>query len=361
MDQNLSLVQENTTVILNRGINQITFSPVSNGIIEKSIHFELTGCQFLEKRFLSPLLLDLKVKSQIEGQKNLKLTYLTRGINWDVHYQLERDIEKDHLNITAWLSVENKNKAGWENANLSFTQERSFSAQMETIEALPENKKSSVSAKVSPQSNISVKKQEDSILYCLQEPVVLEKEQKKTFFLFSFSHIPVNEMYVFDGEKYGDEVRELLCFTNPEQESSNFFFPEGKGYIYEREPGGRNFYVGTQQIPQLAPGQQTNIYLGLARGINAQRVQTFYREVKLSPVEKQVYNKDVAREYGYHLVFTNLRSSSVQVRVIERFYGEWKILESDPPDYLEKHNRIIYMLEIPPKTQKIIDYKARII
>ena len=359
LDQGLSLVEETKPVILKKGVNELTFSLISSGIIPESIYIELSECQFMEKKFLPPFLLNLKINSKKEGQRNLKLTYLTKGIDWNINYQMIIDSEKNLLNLAAWLTVENKNKNSWENVNLSFMEKKIF-VQKEKPMFSSEEKNLSPTENFY-NSNIITDVKADYILYSLKMPVTLRKKEKKTFFLFSFSELEAKKNYIFDGERYGDEVREVVCFKNPLKKTLNLFFPAGKVYIYKTSPKKEKLYIGTQQLPQIAPGQEVEIYLGPARGIIGQRVQTFYREVELSSVEKQIYKKNVAREYGYRLIFTNFRSSPVKIKVIEHFYGLWEILKSEPLEYEKEKDKIIYLLEILPGEQKIIEYKARII
>lgn len=364
LDQGLSLVEQKKVVILKKGINKVTFSPLPEGIIPESIYPELGECEFLEQSFLSPSALTWKVSSKIEGQTELKITYLTKGINWKINYQIEIDEQEKYFNLFAWLSVENKSGVNWSSVSLGFIEARAFQYSPQKREGpsfWEEKSEKSDNPAVEFQSNITVEVKKEDVIYYLNAPVDLEKDRVKTFLIFSILNIPTYKVFLFDGEKYGNEVREELFFKNFLDENLNLFFPQGKLYIYKDISGGEKLYIGTQDLPQLPPGGESFIYLRAARGITGQRVQTFYKEMELSPVEKKFYKKEVTKEYGYRLVFFNLRPTPVVIKVIEHLYGLWEILESDPQNYQEMRDRIIYELKIPPHTKRIIKYKARMI
>lgn len=363
LDQGLSLVEQRRVVVLKKGINKIIFSPLPEGMVKESIYPQLKGCRFLEQSFSSPSSLTWKVNSKIDGQEELKVTYLTKGINWKISYQMEIDEKERYFNLFAWLSLENKTDMSFSSVKLAFVRERIFQSQVKKEGDLssPGNPSKKVNLNPLVQSNTRIDVKGEDIIYYLNMPVELEKNQAKTFLIFSLLNVPVSKVYLFDGEKYGDEVREEISFKNLFDSNLNFFLPAGKIYIFRDISEGEKLFVGTQDLPQVPPDAQSFIYLRSARGITGRRIQTFYKEVQLGPVEKNIYKKEVAREYGYQLIFFNSRATPVVIKVVEHLYGFWEILESNPQNYREMRDRIIYELNVPPHTEKIIKYRARII
>lgn len=353
LDDNLALIEQQRKVTFNKGINQINFVGVDEGIILESVNAQIRGCRLLEKKFIPPATLVWKIESEVNGEADFFISYLTRGIKWNLNYQMEIDEEEKFLNLSAWLNLENKGGVSWWDTNLTLVGKLLFKEKQE------EERKNPIA--INYQSNISVLREKERILFSLSKPVNLGKNEEKSFLLFSLFHLPLEKLYLFDGEKYGEVVREELVFHNPFEKNSNFFLPAGTIYIYKNSPRGRKFYLGTEKLSQISPGEEIHIYLGTVQGINVQRIQTFYRETQLSAVEKQVYKKEVAREYGYKIILRNQRSTPVKVKVIEHLYDLWQILESKPPVDEKKTDRIIYRIVIPPGTQEIVEYKAKII
>ena len=88
-------------------------------------------------------------------------------------------------------------------------------------------------------------------------------------------------------------------------------------------------------------------------------MQPSFREIELQPAEKKNYNKSIAREYSYRLIFYNYRLSPVKIKVIEHFYGQWEILESNPQNYIKEGDTVTYQIEVASQGKKEIYYKAR--
>ncbi len=356
LDQNLALVQQKRVVYLNKGLNEVNFHPVDEGIILESVCPYISGCSFLEQRFVLPSILFWKVESEVEGQRELTLSYLTRGIKWSINYRMEIKKEEKYFNLYGLLNVENKGKVNWWNTELAFIEKINY-RQIETKEK-EEEERVAIANYI---KNVWIKPYKDILFFYFKRPITLEEEQIKSFPLFSLFKLPLEKTYLADGQKYGEVVREEISFFNPFKPSSNFVLPGGHLYIYQELPDGEKLYLGEGELTQTLPGEIIQIYLGPARGIKAQRIQTFYREIELSEVEKRVYKKEVAREYGYKIVLSNFRSYPVNVKVVEHFYDWWEILESEPPSYEKAKDKIIYNIKIPPQGRKIVNYRAKII
>ena len=377
--ENLALVEQIKTVSLEKGINQIIFNPVSKQIILDSVYPYAEGCQFLEERFIPPSTLIWKVKSEKNTQVPLGVTYLTHGIKWEINYQAELVGEAKFMNLIGWAKVENESGVNWGPVQIIFSTQSPFSEEQGKQGKVPLKKEntfpqviSSSTVKISSEmatvssegkktasvtSNVTTYWRQGGIFYSLRSPTNLNNNQEKRILLFSLQDIPVEKVYSFDAELYGNEVREEVAFKI--EGGLNLILSSGWIYLYGTDLNGRRVYFGKKRLPQTLHGQICSIYLGLAKGILGERVQTSFREVQLQPAEKKFYNKSTAKEYSYRLIFYNYRSSSVKIKVIEHFYGQWEILESNPQDYIKKGDTVIYQIEVASQGKKEIYYKAR--
>ena len=377
--QNLALVEQVKTVSLEKGINQIIFNPVSKQIILDSVYPYAQGCQFLEERFIPPSTLSWKVESEKNTQVPFRILYLTRGIKWEINYQAELGREAKFMNLIGWAKVENESGVNWGPIQIAFSTWSPSPEEQGKQEKIPLKKEntppqviSSSTVKISSEiatvsseskktvsitSNATTYWREGEIFYSLHSPINLDNNQEKRIWLFSLQDIPVEKVYSFDAEKYGDEVREGVTFKI--EDGLNFILSSGWIYLYGIDLNGRRVYFGKKKLPQTLPGQICNIYLGPAKGILGERVQTSFREIELQPAEKKFYNKSIAREYSYRLIFYNYRLSPVKIKVIEHFYGQWEILESNPQNYIKEGDTVTYQIEVASQGEKEIYYKAR--
>ena len=78
-------------------------------------------------------------------------------------------------------------------------------------------------------------------------------KEKKRILLFSEENVPITKVYLFDGEKYGEEVREELWFTNEEEKGLGIHLPEGGVYIYQTGSEERMIFLGGVHLSEISP------------------------------------------------------------------------------------------------------------
>jgi len=344
---NLGLVEGTKMITLKKGINEgVTFGPVSKGIILDSIYAKVEKCEFLEQEYSSDSLLSWKVDSQEEGEALLRVVYLTSGLNWKLNYILEVNKENTFMKLYGWATVENETGIDFSQASLILTPQLPLSVE-ESI--FPENlSKSSSAASSSFLPDIS---------YPIPYPMTFENEGKKRILLFSKENVSVIKAYLFDGEEYGEEVREELWFTNEEENGLGIPLSQGLAYIYEIDSDERITFIGESLFPQVSPGEEGRIYLGQAKNIEGERVL-----ISMNPSESyedEEGHKIIFNEYSYKIILYNYGQMPVTVKVVEHFYEELESLESDPSPYVKGKNLIIYQVEIPSQEKKEIEYTAR--
>ena len=334
--QGLNLVEQTKKIKLTRGVSQLIFGPVSKKIILDSVYPQAEGCEFLEQEYLSDSLISWRVRSWVEGESLLKVVYLTTGLTCRLNYQAKVNEEEGFMDLSGWANIENKSGMDFSQVYLTLK-----------LEAHPQEIQDKSSSEVS--SDVSPYFPPDFLSYSISYPVTLKDGEKKRILLFSYSHIPIKKKLLFDGDKYGEEVREELVFENTVEGGVGDFLPSGGVYVYKVGSDGRLSFVGKDILNLVLPGEEGSIYLGRARGVKGEKVQTSYRKLESSE-----------KEYGYRIILYNFRDVPVRVEVVEHFYGEWQVLESQPPNYIRKDNSIVYELEIPAEARQEIQYKARI-
>ena len=343
---NLGLVEEERTIELKGGINEITLGAVSKKIILDSVQAKAEGCKFLEQECSSDFLLSWKIYSEKEEKVQLRVVYLTTGLNWDLRYQLVINEEATFMNIHSWAKVENKTGINFSQIYLSLT----------TQLPLLTNKKL-VSSESLSESPLTASSSLLDISYSLPYPVTIGTDEEKRLLLFSRENIPIKKVSLFDGEKYGEEVREELWFVNISEEGPGIPLPEGEVYIYQTDSEKRMIFLGEAHLPEIPLGEIGKIYLGTAKKLRGERVLIYMNPTESYKDEQN--HKVILNEYSYKIILHNYGQIPVMVKVIEHFYGELEKLESNPLPYARKKGIIIYEIEVPPAGEKEIQYKAK--
>ena len=344
---NQGLVEEEKTIVLRRGINEITFGKVSAKIILDSVQVKAGGCEFLEQECSSDFLLSWKVQSEGEGDVQLRVFYLTGGLSWDLSYQLEINKEATSMNIYSWAGVNNKTGVNFSEAYLTLVTRLPLSVDENSVS--PENLSR---ASLTTSSSIL------DISYPLSYPVTLRTSQEKRFLLFSKKNVPVTKTNLFDWDNYGEEVREELLFDNISKDGLGIPLPEGRVYIYQNVYDERMIFLGEVHLPEVSLQGIGKIYLGPAKNLKGDRILVYMKPSESKQDEQG--RKVILNEYSYKIILHNYRRVPVTIEVVERFYGELQSLQSYPSADELREGFFFYRLEIPSQEKKEIEYTARI-
>jgi len=343
---NQGLVEEERTIVLRRGVNEITFGKVSDKIILDSVQVKAEGCEFLEQECSSDFLLSWKMQSEREGEIQLRVLYLTGGLNWDLSYQLEIDKEATSMNIYSWAGVSNKTEMNF------------FEAYLTLVTRLPLSvDESSISPGNLSKSSLTTSSSILDISYPFSYPVTLKTSQEKRFLLFSKKNVPVTKINLFDWDNYGEEVREELLFDNISEDGLGIPLPEGRVYIYQNGYDERMIFLGEVHLPEVSLQEIGKIYLGPAKNLRGERILVHMKPAESEQDEQG--RKVILNEYSYKIILHNYRRVPVTIEVVERFYGELQSLQSYPSADELREGFFFYRVEIPSQEKKEIEYTAR--
>ena len=333
---NLNLVEKVREIKLKAGINEITLGPVEKGMILDSVYPQAEGCEFLEQEHSSNSLLSWKVRSEKEEETTLRVVYLTTGLDWKVSYQIAADKENRFMNLSAWATVENKSGMNFSQVYLTLTTQLPRQTKQEEEGV---SKRNLLESYLSDSQNFS---------YSSPYPITLRSGEKKRILLFTGKSIPIKKVYLFDGAKYGEEVREELLLKNSPDLGSGMPLPQGPVYVYKMGLENKINFIGQDILPETPPEKEVRIFLGEAKDLEGERIQTSYQQLPNSE-----------KEFSYKIILYNSSDLPMTVEAVEHFYGEWTILESRPENYIKEEKLVVYEVEVPAGQKKEIQYKVR--
>ncbi len=333
---NLNLVEKVREIKLTAGINEITLGPVEKGIILDSVYPQAEGCEFLEQEHSSSSLLSWKVRSEKEEETTLRVVYLTTGLDWKVSYQIAADKENRFMNLSAWATVENKSGMNFSQVYLTLTTQLPRQTKQEEEGV---SRRNLLESGLSDSQNFS---------YSSPYPFNLRSGEKKRILLFTGKSIPIKKVYLFDGAKYGEEVRVELLLKNSPDLGSGMPLPPGPVYVYKMGLEDKINFIGQDILPETPPEKEVRIFLGEAKDLEGERIQTSYQQLPNSE-----------KEFSYKIILYSSSDLPMTVEVVEHFYGEWTILESRPENYIKEQKLVVYKVEVPAGQKKEIQYKVR--
>jgi hypothetical protein len=285
------------------------------------------------------------------GDKNTKreaeLSYLTRGMNWHAEYVAVTGEKSDKLELSSWVSIENRSGATYENARLKL-----MAGDVRIVpEAVPTDGRryqewANLGAKAAP--GFEEKAFFEYHLYTLQRLTTLKDRQTKQISLFDPATVAARREYVYQAGKDPKRVQVNLVFKNEKKAGLGLPLPAGKVRVYQRDTDGSLEFVGEDRIEHTPRDEEVRLVVGSAFDLAAEREMTETKRIA-----------DRVREEAYRIELRNHKEEAVEIRVVERLWGDWEILTSSHA--YEKKNATTFEFKVSLDSDKeaVITYRVR--
>jgi hypothetical protein len=273
---------------------------------------------------LKPTLVWL-VDSDKKQKSDCEVSYLTDGIDWHAEYVVLVDEDDKNINLSGWVSIDNKSGATYKDATLKLV-----AGKVNRITPRPMVGRGTY---VDDSFRVAAEKeqfQEESFfeyhLYSLSRPATVANNEIKQITLFPEARTNVTKVYTVESQKYWyrgqsgkSKVKVNLEFENSRERGLGMPLPEGKMRVYKADSKGQLQFVGEDLIDHTPKDEMVRVFLGEAFDIKAERI-------KKNTVE---LGRDHYRD-TYEITVKNHKDNDVTVTVIETMPGwrEWHITET---------------------------------
>jgi len=295
------------------------------------------------------------------GVQDVRVTYLTNGINWQANYIGMLAPDDKSLSLTGWVTLDNQSGAAFQNAKLKLVAgdiNRAPQAASLTMA------KDLVTGGDEPQ--VEERAFFEYHLYEVARPVtVLDRQTKQIEFIVApqvaaekvFVYEPSPDYYpynVITDPSYGvagdKKVQVRVEFKNDAPSGLGAPLPRGVVRVYKEDTDGGAELVGEDTIQHTPKDESVSLLLGEAFDIVGERTQTQF--VKLS---------ERSAEESYAIVLRNHKSEATAVRVIEHLFraSEAKMVSSSVPYELLDAHTLRYNVEVQPDSEARLEYTVR--
>lgn len=265
------------------------------------------------------------VESPSTGTKRCEVSYLTNGINWHADYVAVASADDKQLDLSGWVTINNKSGATYENATLKLVAgdvhrvEERRRPRMDLAEPMLKG------AAARPQ--FEEEEFFEYHLYSLSRPATINDKEIKQLSLFPSTRTKVKKVYIFDasGRMYFRtddgkvKIKVNLEFENSEEAGLGMPLPKGKLRVYKADSKGALQFIGEDLIDHTPKDEKVRVYLGDAFDITGTRKKTDMEDL----------GKGRARE-SYEIALKNHKKEDIVVTVVEHTRGwrEWEIKRS---------------------------------
>ncbi len=287
------------------------------------------------------------IDCQQAGNHKTEVGYLTSGIQWHAEYVGVANKDDTVLELSGWVSLDNKSGATYENAKLKLVAGDVHRAQ--DVRPLRKGRgyaEQLMATGAAPQ--FEEKAFFEYHLYTLQRPATVANNQIKQISLFPPTEAKVNKTYSYDGARNQKKVRVNLEFENKKKFGLGMPLPKGKVRVYKRDDDKSLVFIGEDFIDHTPKDEKVRVYVGNAFDVVGERIQK----------ERKSIGK-TAWEETWQIKLRNHKEESVQVTVIERLRFGWEILRKTH-DYKKKDAATIeFNIVIPKDAEVVVEYVVR--
>jgi hypothetical protein len=291
-------------------------------------------------------------------QHNVEASYLTEGINWKANYVAVLSQDDKNLDLSGWVTIDNKSGATYENASLKLVAG-------DVHRVMPEmpRRRAPVALDMATMEREAFREEEffEYHLYTLNRKTTVKNNQIKQISLLSAENIGVDKSFVYapigryyfsrmGGPDKSTKVGVYLSLENAKKNNMGMPLPKGIVRVYKKDKEGALQFVGEDQIDHTPEDETIRIKMGDAFDIVAERVQTDFK----------VLSSGHLYESSYKVTIRNHKKEDVVVTVVERLSGDWEITNNSHQYVKEASHRVKFDVPVESKASSELTYTARI-
>jgi hypothetical protein len=284
------------------------------------------------------------VENRGDEKRDVEVSYMTEGVNWHAEYVAVAGTDDKSLDLSGWMSVENRSGIGYPNAKLKLvagdvnvirpkTLMRAGMAEDAAVQMVPS----------APQ--FEEKSFFEYHLYTLTRPSTLLNNQTKQISLFPQAGVKAEKLYVYEPAREDDKISVKIEFRNGKADGLGLPLPKGKVRVYKKDSDGSQEFIGEDEIDHTPADEKVRLQLGNAFDLTPERA------VKDS---RKTGNR--SRQDAIEVKLRNHKKEAVQITVLERFWGDWKIDSSSFPFVKKDAATAEFKVPVPSDGESVLSF-----
>lgn len=288
-----------------------------------------------------------KLDADKAGAQRTEISYLTNNITWSADYVAVVDPLDKYVDLTGWVTLDNKSGATYENASLNLMAGDVHRVQERQGIEMPYQAAPMAGRAAEPQ--FTEKAFFEYHLYTLKDKTTVRDKESKQISLLTASRVPAKKIYVFDGAQNQKKVNVLMEIVNSQANNLGMPLPKGKVRVYKQESDANQHFIGEDLIDHTPKDEKVRLYLGDAFDLVGERKQMTQRQIS-----------DREREESYEISLRNHKNLPVTITVVEHIWGDWRITQSSHKYEKKDANTVEFPVEVPKDGEVKVTYTDRI-
>ena len=291
-------------------------------------------------------------------EHTVEASYLTGGISWKANYVSVLSKDDDEVDLSGWVTIDNKSGATYENASLKLVAG-------DVNRVRPEMPVRRPAAEMEMTLGARQDFREEAFfeyhLYTLGRKTTIKDNQIKQVGLLGAENIEAKKSFIYapranyylsrmGGPDKATKVGVYLSIANSKKNNMGMPLPKGVVRVYKKDQDGALQFIGEDRIDHTPEDETIRIKMGDAFDIVVERVQTNFR----------VLSSGHLYESSYKVEIRNHKEEDIVVSVVERLSGDWTITANSHRFEKEASHRVRFDVPVEKKASSELTYTARI-
>ncbi len=292
------------------------------------------------------------------GAHEIEASYLTDGMNWSADYVAVVDADDRGVDLTGWVTVENRSGASFRDATLKLVAgdvRRVTPPSPVMYETMRADLKLAGGAPQFAEESFF-----EYHLYTLERPTTIKDNQTKQITLLQAANVPLVKRLLLVGQtgwyrgRFGtlgknQKVSAVLEFKNAKEGGLGIPLPKGTVRVYKKDRSGAEQFVGEDAIDHTPKDETIRLKIGDAFDVVADRTQTDYKV--LSPRQS---------ESAFEIAIRNHKDQDAVVTVREPVGGDWEVVQSSQTWKKLDAGTIEFEVKVPKGQEIKLTYRVRV-
>lgn len=277
-------------------------------------------------------------------QEPLEVLYQTSGISWHAEYIAALADDDKSLDLTGWVSVDNKCGTTFENAKLKLVAGSVNKVQVQQDYSIHGSRgyaNAETISKMAP--SFEERGMFEYHLYDLGRQVTIKNNEVKQVSLLEADKVRSEKIYTYRG---GRNAEVTIKLENTEKNNMGMPLPQGIVRVMKKDKDGSFEFVGEDRIQHTPRDEKITLKVGDAFDLIGERVVTDSKN-----------NGDRTSRETIQITLKNRKDEDVTIDAVETMgYNNWEIIKQSMDFEKKNANEIIFHIPVKARSEQKVEY-----
>ncbi len=324
----MQFVDGSTIGILENSTNKL--------ILVKSDEIRNINLAKLPDNFYLKPTLHWKLITKKSGRYPISLSYICRGMSWEVTYNAVWNDKRNEMEINSWVTITNETGKAFEDTKLKLIAGDVQKLKKMYDQYIDSRMSFTLESEGKGVPTFEEKAFHDFHLYTLSDKVSINNNQTKQITLFPTAMARANAKYEY--QTYTDKISSKIEFKNSKADGLGIPLPKGIVKIYKLDEADDNLeFIGEDRINHTASEEKVTLTTGYAFDLIGETKVTDTRKISRTISEKDIV-----------VTLKNRSKETKIINVIHYISGDWEIFKNNIEFKKEKANQIEFEKTLKP-------------